>query len=193
MNFNEKKILSRKLTLEALKKYRGLFNKSPDDQSLELYADMLCEKYEFKQVTWALTEFVKKGSPFFPSCGEIFALLSHPEERKEDLAPMIVSEMLKALRAYGQYDEVRMLESVSENARLAFKALGNTMDIRLSENIETTKAQLERLVKGVLASKEHQIKREELAKIGIHQNVIQIGSRAPMKSLDFSEFERGPA
>jgi hypothetical protein len=177
---SERQILTRKLTLEALKKYRGLFNKSPDDEAIELYADMLCEKFEFKQVTWALTEFVKKGSPFFPSCGEIFSLLTPPEEKKEELAPIIVAEMIKLIRAYGKYDEARMIMAASPNAKLAFRALGDTSDIRNSENFETTKAQLERLVKGVLASKENKSTTDQLQRI--------VEPKSDLQRIDYSGF-----
>lgn len=180
MTLSEKQALSRKLTLEALRKYRGLFNKSPADDAIELYADMLCEKFEFKQVTWALSELVKKGSPYFPSCGEIFAMLAPPEERKEDIAPVIVAEMIKLIRAYGKYDEAKMMMAASPHAKAAFKALGDTSDIRNSENFETTKAQLERLVKGVLAAKETGVKLERLEKIGL--------APTPMQKLDYSGF-----
>lgn len=182
MTFDEKKILSRKLTIEALKKFRGLFNKSPDDQAIELYADMLCEKFEFKQVTWALTEIVKKGSPFFPSCGEIFSTLTPAEERKEDVAPVIVAEMIKLIRTYGKYDESRMMMAASPNAKLAFKALGDTSDIRNSENFETTKAQLERLVKGVIAAKDNKSTMDQLERIGIQP------PKTAMQKLDFGGY-----
>lgn len=181
--------LSKKLIIEALRKYRGLFNKSPDDQALELYGEMLSESFEFKQITWALSQFVKKGSPFFPGCGEIFSLLTPPEEKKEDKAPLIVAEMIQAIRNYGQWDEERMLLSVSDDARAAFKALGPTHDVRNSENIETTKAQLERLVKGVLASKQNAAQKEQLEKIGISAKVISISkNKKPMQTVSYNDF-----
>lgn len=189
MTINEKRNLSKRLITEALAKYRALFNKSPSDSDLDLYADLLVDRFEYRQVTWALTQFIKKGSAFFPSCGEIFAILKPREPSKEDLAPIIVSEMIQALRNYGQYDEARMLESVSEDCKLCFLALGSTQDVRMSENYETTKAQLERLVKGVLASKDAARINSHLQRIGVDtSNVIKLSDKLPMKSLSFDSF-----
>jgi hypothetical protein len=179
---NEQQLLSKKLILKALKNYRNLFNKAPNDEALELYSEILSESFEFKQVTWALSKLIKKGSPFFPACGEIFAQLTPKTETKEELAPKIAAEIFQLLRDFSQYDEGKMLEKASENARLVFLALGSTMDIRLSENIETTRAQLERLAKSVLSSKEAGIKIHELKQIGVEV--------PEMKKLSFGEFEQ---
>lgn len=182
---SEKLELSKKLMLEALKEYRGLFNKSPNDKDLELYVKMLCPVFEFKQVTWALTEFVKKGSAFFPSCGEIFAQLKVNEPTKEDKAPLIVLEILQAIRLFSQYDELKMIETLSEDARLTLLAIGGTSDLRNSDhdNIGTTKAQLERAVKGILASKSNAMKNESLERIG-----ISTGKVLEFKTVDYSGF-----
>jgi hypothetical protein len=174
---------------EAIYEMGLFFNQQPTDDRITAYARALAN-YTPQQVIFAFKQVINSGSAFFPSLAEILKHLRPPEERKEDLAPVIVSEMLAALRSHSQYDEKRMQESVSENARLSFLALGNTMDIRLSENIETTKAQLERLVKGVLAGRISNAKVEALEKIGINAKTISISDqKAPMRSLDFSGFE----
>lgn len=182
---NNTKLLGIKATIYEM----GLrFNQQPSPEKINAYAQDLME-YEPHQITFAFRQVINSGSSFFPSLAEILKHLRPPETRKEDLAPVIVNEMLQAIRYYGQYDEERMKASVSENARLAFDALGNTMDIRLSENIETTKAQLERLVKGVLANKDASYKTEQLAQIGIGSaKVISLPNKTTMKGLDYSNF-----
>lgn len=165
-----------------------LFNQTPGDERITAYAKAL-SGYEPRQIIFAFQNVINSGSAFFPSLAEILKHLRPAQEKKEDVAPVIVTEMLQAIRSYGQFDEPRMLEAVSENARLAFQALGNTMDIRLSENIETTKAQLERLVKGVLAAKENHHKASELERVGI---VLNLPSNQ-MNKLSFDDFTPGPA
>lgn len=177
---NRKTDLSKKLIHQALIKYTALFNKSPSEQALELYAEMLADKFEFKQVTWALSEHVKNGSPFFPSCGEIFSYLKTTDESEIDKAPQVASEMLKALRTYGPHAEAEMLANVSNEARLTFQALGHTSDIRNSENIDTVRAQLERLARSVLKTNQASNKKDQLEKIGINSQ---------MKKLNFSDLE----
>jgi predicted nucleic acid-binding Zn-ribbon protein len=179
---NERKInLSKKLIHQALIKYTALFNKSPSDKALELYAEVLAEKYEFKQVTWALSEHIKKGSPFFPSCGEIFNYLK-VEEIEIDKAPAVASEIIKALRTYGPHAEKEMLANVSTEARLTLIALGHTADIRNSENVDTVRAQIERLARSVLKTNKASEKKDQLEKIGI--------SLTGMKKLNFSEIQK---
>lgn len=193
MNNNRKQELSKKLIIEALKKFRGLFNKSPSDTDIETYAEMLCVEFEFKQVTWALSQHVKKGSVFFPSCGEIFNYLTPRQESAQDKAPQIAQEVLNALRTYGPHDEQRMIEMVSDDARLVFLAIGYTGDIRSSENYETTKAQIERLARGVLASRETSAKNEKLQGLGVNTSKVLKLDRNNMQKIDFSEFVSGPA
>lgn len=193
MTDERKMELSRKLIIEALRKYRGLFNKSPSDDDLETYGDMLVSEYEFKQVTWALSQHVKKGSAFFPSCGEIFSYLTPKVESAADRAPQVAMEILNAIRTYGPHAEVEMMQMVSEDARHTLLAIGFTGDIRNSENYETTKAQIERLARGVLASKESTVKNEKLERIGIATGKVLPMNKPGMKTIDFSTFLNGPA
>jgi hypothetical protein len=179
------KITQKKLILNALMNFKGVFNKSPDEKALNLYADLLSESFEIKQVTWALSNIIKKGSPFFPSCGEIFAELSPKHQTKEDLAPKIAVEVLNLIKEFSQYRELEMLEKASPDARLVFLALGSTQDIRLSENPETVRAQLERLAKSVLSSKEAGEKQKKLVKLGLIKNE----EAGEMRRIDFGEFK----
>lgn len=164
---------------EAIYEVGLLFNQAPSDDKITAYARAL-QRYTPQQVTYAFNQVILSGSAFFPSLAEILKHLRPAEERKEDLAPVIVAEMIKLIRAYGKYDESRMMMAASPHAKLAFKALGDTSDIRNSENFETTKAQIERLVKGILASKETTTKSEQLERIGISMPKIQ--------RLDFTGF-----
>lgn len=185
----------KKLAIKSAIYQMGLrFNQEPSREKIEAYANDLIG-FTPEQIIFAFRQVINSGSAFFPSLAEILKHLRPPEEKKEDLAPVIVNEMLQAIRNFSQYDEVRMLESVSENARLAFLALGSTMDIRLSENLETSKAQLRDLIKGVIASKENAAKSENLARIGIMpSNVIPISDKNnQMRGLSFSEFSPEPA
>jgi hypothetical protein len=177
------------LALKAAIYEMGLrFNQGPSQEKINAYANDLME-YTPEQIIYAFRQVINSGSAFFPSLAEILKHLRPPEQKKEDRAPVIVAEMLKALRDFSQYDEDRMLAAISPAARAAFKALGSTWDIRMSENIETTRAQLERLVKGVISAEDAGVKIEQLQRIGINAKVIQIGTRPPMKGLDFSGFD----
>jgi hypothetical protein len=119
-----------------------------------------------------------------PSAYEIEAELTPLESKKEDRAPIIVKEIIQAIRSWNKDLEAQMLESVSEDARLCFLAIGNTSDLRNSENFETMSAQVERLVKGVLAAKVNNIKNEKLERIGIKQE----GKLLQLRTTDFSNF-----
>jgi hypothetical protein len=175
------KITQKKLILNALMNFKGVFNKSPDEKALNLYAELLGESFELKQVTWALSSIIRKGSPFFPSCGEIFAELTPKKESKEDLAPRLAVEVLNLIKEFSQYREKEMLEKASPDAKLVFQALGSTMDIRLSENQETTRAQLERLARSVLSNKEATQKVANLARMGLIKN----DENGELKKLNF--------
>lgn len=168
-NPQERKDLSKELILESLVQYGCLFGKCPSEKALKLYAEMLCGQFEFKQVTWALSEFVKNGSAFFPSCGEIFALLNVDGPKKEDAAPIIANEIIRAIREYGQYDEVRMYESLSEDAKTTLIAMSGSSHIRNApeDQIGTTRAQIERLARSILLSRANKARSEELLRIGI--------------------------
>jgi hypothetical protein len=157
------------------------FNQQPTPERINAYAQDLLD-YTPEQVTYAFRQVINSGSAFFPSLAEILKHLRPPEERKEDIAPVVVAEMIQLIRAYGKYDESRMMMAASHHAKLAFKALGDTSDIRNSENFETTKAQLERLVKGVLAAKDNKSTMDRLERIGIS------GPKPDMQKLDFSGF-----
>lgn len=184
MTDERKQELSRKLIIEALKKYRGLFNKSPNDGDLETYGDMLVGEYEFKQVTWALSQHVKKGSAFFPSCGEIFSYLTVKTETAQHLAPIIANEIIQAIHLHPYDLEARMFPTLSAEANAVIIANGGTRSIRDSENFETMKAQLERLAKGVLASRDSTKKNSQLEKIGI---VLPM-KKVEMRTMDFSAY-----
>jgi hypothetical protein len=161
-----------------------LFNQAPTEEKINAYANAL-QNYTPQQITFAFQKVILKGSAFFPSLAEILAFLRPPVERPEDRAPIIVTEMLGLLRLFNQYEEDKMLGAASEDARLAFLALGHTMDIRLSENFETTKAQLERLVKGVLAAKATANLASEQARVGI-QNVVKL-ERKGFQKISFGD------
>ena len=182
---DERKIeLSKKLIFEALRKYRDLFDFPPNDHALETYSEMLASEFEFKQVTCALTEHVRKGAKKFPSCGEIFSYLTPNKETKEDRAPIIVKEIIQAIRIHPYDLEGRMFAELSDEAIAVIEANGGTRSIRDSENFETMSAQLERLAKGVLASRESTKKNAKLESIGI---VLEM-KRPALQKVDYSNY-----
>jgi len=160
-----------------------LFNQQPSDDKINAYAKAL-SNYTPKQITFAFNQVILSGTAFFPSLAEILKHLRPNTEAKEDRAPIIVKEIIQAIRSWNKDLEAQMLESVSEDARLCFLAIGNTSDLRNSENFETMSAQIERLVKGVLAAKTNSIKNEKLERIGIKQE----GKLLQLRTMDYSNF-----
>jgi hypothetical protein len=143
-----------------------LFNQQPSEERITAYANALVN-FEVEQVRFAFKQVIASGSAFFPSLAEILGHLRPKKESGQEKAPQIASEMLRALRTFGPYAEKEMLESISEDARLTFLALGYTGDIRASENIDVVRAQLERLARGVLGSKEASTKNKNLERLGL--------------------------
>lgn len=152
---------------EAVYEMSLFFNQQPSDERITAYAKAL-SNYSPKQIIFAFKEVINSGAPFFPSLAEILKHLRLDQEKKEDLAPVIVKEIIGLIRSFGKYNENEMLEAASPDARLVFLAIGNTDDIRNSENFETMQAQLERLTKGILASKINESKSVKLESIGIN-------------------------
>jgi hypothetical protein len=169
-----------------LMKFNNRFSKNQRETESTLFdwAEHLAieKRFTVTQIGFALSELTKQGRTFMPNAYEIAEVLTPKTETKEEAAPVIVAEMIKLIRAYGKYDEARMFMAASPEAKLAFRALGDTSDIRNSENFETTKAQLERLVKGVLAAKSNQSQMDQLQRIGIHVPKEQL------QKLDYSGF-----
>jgi hypothetical protein len=177
---------------EAIYEVGLLFNQQPSDEKITAYAKALVN-YTPKQIVFAFNQVILSGSAFFPSLAEILKHLRPSVEAVVDRAPQVANEILKALRTYGPHDEANMLLSVSDDAKLTLQAIGYTGDIRNSENYETTKAQIERLARGVLASKDANTKNERLQKIGIDTKNVLSMNRPGMKAIDFSNFTTEPA
>lgn len=161
------------------------FNQQPTNERIHAYATDLME-FTPDQISFAFRQVINSGSAFFPSLAEILKHLRPVVESNQDKAPQVVAEMLQALRTYGPHDEANMLNNVSEEARDTFLALGYTGDIRNSENIDTVRAQLERLARGVMATKAAQVKNKELEKIGIQPAKVLHLNKPGMKGLSFS-------
>jgi hypothetical protein len=164
-----------------------LFNQQPNDERISAYAKALAN-FTPDQIKFAFNEVIKSGSAFFPSLAEILSHLAPKEPTIEERAPVIVAEMFKLINQFSQYRELEMLEAASEDARLAFLAMGGTFNFRMSENVDMVRAQTERLVKGVLASKETAKHIEQLNRIGVYPKVKLIEPNG-MKALDYSEFK----
>lgn len=150
----------------AVYKMGLLFNQQPGEDRINAYAEAL-SKYTDKQVIFAFNQVIKSGSAFFPSIAEILKHLQPATEGVTDRAPQIAAEMLQMVRWYGKHDEVNMLKNCSPEAKTVFEKWGDTSSIRNSENLETTRAQLERLARSVAGSAQAQEKNEQLNKIGI--------------------------
>jgi hypothetical protein len=167
------------------------FNQEPSDAKISAYAKDLMA-YTPEQINFAFRQVINSGSSFFPSLAEILKHLRPNIETKEDRAPLIVKEIIQAIQSWNKDLEAQMIESVSEDARLCFLAIGNTSYIRNSENFETMSAQLERLVKGVLSVKVNDVKKEKLEKLGI---VLDF-KKTELRTMDYSNFlpeSSGPA
>lgn len=177
---------------EAVYEMSLYFNQAPGDERITAYAKAL-SNYTPKQIIFAFKKVIGDGSAFFPSLAEILKHLKPLESKKEDQAPILAKEILKLIRLYGPMDELNMLEAASEDARLVILALGSTSDLRNSpqENIGTTMAQLERLAKGVLASKDNSEKNAVLESIGINTGKNIGLNRQSLKVLDFSSYLPG--
>lgn len=162
-----------------------LFGKQqqPTEQMVNAYAKALLN-YTPQQITYAFNQVILSGSAFFPSLAEVLKHLRPQEEKKEDLAPIIANEIISFVRLHHFDLEKNYFHTLSETAQAVIEANGGTKSIRDSDNPETMKAQLERLVKGVLASKTTEVKNKQLEKIGI---VIPI-NRPGVKALDYSAF-----
>lgn len=173
------------LTKAAIYEMGLLFNQAPSDDKIKAYAKALTN-YSPKQITFAFNQVILSGSAFFPSLAEILKHLRPDLDKKEDRAPVIVKEILQFIRSWHPDLERENMDKLSEYARLVFLSIGNTADLRNSENFETMSAQVERLVKGVLAAKTNNIKSERLERIGII-------SSNDFKTIDYSGFlEQGP-
>lgn len=171
-----------------------LFNQQPNDDKINAYAKAL-KNYSPKQITHAFNQVILSGSAFFPSLAEILTHLRPPNEKKEDIAPLICAEILEAIKLFSSYDEVRMNEHLSESARLVLKMLGGTSEIRNApaENIGTTKAQLTKLASSVLAKKDADAKNAKLESIGINTGRVLDFPKQEMKTMDYSNFLPGEA
>lgn len=166
-----------------------LFNQMPNDEKITAYAKALVN-YESTQIIFAFKQVIKSGSAFFPSLAEILKHLQPGKEDEIDQAPQIAAEMLRLIRWYGKHDEVNMLKNASPEARETFIKLGDTQDIRNSENTDTVRAQLERLARSVKASQKISEKNEKLEQIGI---VLPM-KRPALQKPEFSNFlTDGPA
>lgn len=177
---------NKKLGIKSAIYQMGLrFNQEPSKEKIEAYANDLME-YTPEQITYAFRQVIKSGSAFFPSLAEILKHLKPATETAQDKAPQIAQEILQLLRWYGPHDEKRMIENASEDAKLVFLAIGYTGDIRNSENYETTKAQIERLARGVLASRAASEKNEQLEKIGVDTSKVLTMKKPGMQGLSFS-------
>lgn len=161
------------------------FNQEPSDAKITAYAKELME-YSPEQISFAFREVIKSGSAFFPSLAEVLKHLRPTIEAPQDKAPQIAAEMLQALRWYGPHDEAAMLMNVSEEARQTFARLGFTGDIRNSENIDTVRAQLERLARSVMTSAVADKKNEKLESLG-----IDTGKVLQLRKPDFTNFLPG--
>lgn len=181
MNQQEVKLLAIKSAIYQM----GLrFNQEPSKEKIEAYAKDLMA-YPPEQIIFAFRQVINSGSAFFPSLAEVLKHLRPASEAHVDKAPQIAAEMLRAIRTYGPHEEDKMIDSVSEDARLTFLRLGYTGDIRNSENTDTVRAQLERLARSVIATKEVQNKNKQLEALGI--NVLPM-KKPEMQSISFSDF-----
>lgn len=167
-----------------------LFNQQPNEARINAYAKALMN-YSPKQIVFAFNQVILSGSAFFPSLAEVLKHLRPATESYQDKAPQVAIEILNAIRTYGPHAEDEMLRNVSEEARLTLLAIGYTGDIRNSENYETTKAQIERLARGVLASKDAVVKNSKLESIGIDTGKVLSMRKPEFRTMDFSGYLPG--
>jgi len=172
---------------EAVYEMSLFFNQAPTDERITAYAKAL-SNYTPQQIIYAFKKVINSGSAFFPSMAEILNHLKPPTEKKEDLAPIIVKEIIQFIRSWHQDLERENMSNLSEDAKMVFLAIGNTTDLRNSENFETMNAQIERLVKGVLAAKVNKNKNEALERLGINTGSVLDLRKQDFKTMDYSGY-----
>lgn len=159
-----------------------LFNQAPSDEKITAYANALMA-FTPKQIIYAFNQVIYSGSPFFPALSEVLKHLSPNVETKEDRAPIIVKEIIRFIKMWHPDLEKEHIHELSSDAQLVFQVIGHTADLRNSESFEIMNAQIERLVKGVLASKTNDVKNERLERLG-----ISTGKVLNFKTMDFSGY-----
>lgn len=160
-----------------------LFNQAPTDERITAYANALMN-YEPKQIIFAFNQVIKSGSAFFPSLAEILKHLQ-PVQDNHDKAPQVAAEMIQMVRWYGKHDELAMLEKCTPETKEVFERWGDTSSIRNSENLETTRAQLERFARSVIASKVASDKNQALESIGIKTGKVLHLNKSGMQQVNF--------
>lgn len=162
------------------------FNQEPSDAKITAYAKELLD-YTPEQINFAFKQVILSGSAFFPSLAEVLKHLRHTQEKPEDKAPLIATEIINFVRMHHRGVEKNYYHNLSIEAVFVLSHMGGTQDIRDSENFETMRAQLERLSRGVLNQISSSSKKQDLKKIGISENVLSF-PKSEMKGIDFSNF-----
>lgn len=158
-----------------------LFNQQPNEARINAYARAL-QNYSPKQVTYAFNQVVLSGSAFFPSLAEVLTHLRPTQEKTEDKAPLIATEIINFIRLHHVDLEKEYSSGLTPEAIMVIAQMGGTRDIRNSENFETMRAQLERVAKGVINRIGAVKKTEALQRITSGGNILSL------QTLDYSNF-----
>lgn len=176
-----------KAATAMLQKFNNRLNKNQreSESNLSDWASYLAiEKgYKVSQIGFALSELMKSGLTFMPSAYEIEAQLIPNEISIADKAAVIVSELMTFFRLHHHDLENKYIHTLSNDSLNILRSIQDSRIYRDSENFETSKAQLERFIKGVLASKTSNIKNESLERIGINT-----GKTLNFRTMDFSSY-----
>ena len=131
------------------------FNQSqrPSDDAIEAYVEIL-SSFTVEQVVNALKQIILKGSPFYPSCGEIaIQITGKPATIDQDAqADAMAGEIVKAIKQFGSYQSVAAKESLGVVAWRAVEYLGGWQSLCCSDisDLGMLRAQAKRATKSSL-------------------------------------------
>lgn len=121
---------------KALRKMSKTFNKSqrPDDETLEIYSDILVE-FTPGQITTALKKIILKGSAFYPSCGEIVVEITGKQNEitEDQKADVVAGEIVGALKRFGSYRAIEAKDFLGVVAWRAVEYLGGWQSLCVSD------------------------------------------------------------
>jgi hypothetical protein len=168
------------------------FNQQPTPERIEAYAKDLAQ-FTPDQVTYAFREVIRSGSAYFPSLAEILKHLQPQEVSSDDIANMVVNEIVGKCIDHGQYRIAKIQAELSEIARAVVQLSPSIlMNIctSMEDQLPTIKAQLRGFVRAVVENKRAAIKNEKLTELGIDTSkAISIEDRrGTLRAIDFSGF-----
>jgi hypothetical protein len=127
-----------------------MFGKELKPEMIDAYCKFLIN-FDYEKINYALTNIIKKGNKFFPTCAEIYAEID-PQLSSEDTAIIKVNNIISIARKYGYGNNEKGFSMLDEIETKALKLFGGFESIGQSENMEITRSQLTRLIKALVES-----------------------------------------